>query len=127
MFKNLTVGTPLWSFIQGWGVVTAIDFADTYPIKVEFRNKIFSYTLAGFELASDKYQSLFWTEFEPPLEAITPPEPYTWFWLYIDHQNRYKVTAHRYASYEEAENALQLISSKPLYSIKESKLRRNHV
>jgi len=75
-FIKLPIGTKVWGFSDGWGIIT--DFVDNeiYPIAVAFENDNKDYfTKYGYLYTFDINPSLFLSEFKISDEAYKPPLP----------------------------------------------------
>lgn len=72
-FSNAKVGDRVWSFSNGFGVITGNYSGPIYPICVLFEDQVSeTFNYSGRSLEKDKYQTLFWDEvvFEAPSKPL---------------------------------------------------------
>lgn len=120
MFKNACVNDSIWSCIHGWGRIIRIDPEYELALTAEFKNRTMTFTTTGRWLPRDLYPQLYWNEFAPPIEAMTPLKRPTWFWLYTSPTGHYKVTKSRHANRATAMAEVEFMKGIILHRIAES-------
>ena len=72
IFKDVKVGDELYSIEDGWGTVVGVSADGSYPLAIQFRDKVISFTRGGKRWACSKNPTLFWDkiEFEIPKKPL---------------------------------------------------------
>jgi len=90
MFRNVKVGTKLWSIQSGECEVVYVIKHDEYPVKCRDKGGYFSYTYDGKEFATHSFPSLYWSKPKiiapeaPKVEPVRPERGNLWGYVSVD-------------------------------------------